>query len=59
MKKIIRLIIILVVLSSVAGITTSCSIFNESHTQHQAYMKHKKPLPKKYIINNGYKPIAK
>jgi hypothetical protein len=60
MKKIFRLLVILLVISSIAGITTSCAIFNESsHAQTLKPFKHKKALPKKYIIDNGYKPIAK
>jgi uncharacterized protein YxeA len=59
MKKIIRILILLLVLSSVAGITTSCAVFNESHTSKHAPFKHKQPLPKKYILSNGYKPIVK
>jgi hypothetical protein len=60
MKRIIRLLVILLVISSLAGITTSCVIFNEtSHVQKLKPFKHSKPLPKKYIIDSGYKPIAK
>jgi len=60
MKRIIRLLVILLVISSLAGITTSCAIFEEpSHAQKMKPFKHQKPLPKKYVIDNGYKPIAK
>ncbi len=60
MKRIIRLFVILLVISSLAGITSSCSVFNEtSHAEKQKSFKHKKPLPKKYIVNNSAKPIAK
>jgi hypothetical protein len=60
MKKFIRLLVILLVISSLAGITTSCAIFDDSsHAQTLKPFKHSKPLPKKYIIDNGYKPIAK
>jgi hypothetical protein len=60
MKKIIRLLVILLVIGSLAGITSSCSVFNEtSHAQKPAPFKHKEPLPKKYIVNNSAKPIAK
>jgi hypothetical protein len=59
MKKVFRLLIALLVLAAVSGLTSSCSIFNESHVTKQASFKHQKPLPKKYIISNGYKPIAK
>jgi hypothetical protein len=60
MKKFFRLLVILLVISSVAGITTSCAVFDDSsHAQKLASYKHKKPLPKKYIVDNGYKPIAK
>jgi len=59
MKRIARLILLLALACSVIGIT-SCSVFDEStHSQSHATMKHTKPLPKKYIINNGYKPIVK
>jgi hypothetical protein len=59
MKKILRILILLLVLGSLAGITTSCAVFNESHATKNSSFKHKQPLPKKYIISNGYKPIAK
>jgi hypothetical protein len=60
MKRIIRLFVILLVISSLAGITSSCAIFSDSsHAQKLEPFKHKDPLPKKYIVNNGYKPIAK
>ena len=60
MKRIIRLLAIVLVISSLAGITSSCSVFNEtSHANKPQSFKHKEPLPKKYIINNGEKPIAK
>lgn len=60
MKKIIRLLVILLVISSLAGLTSSCAMFSQtSHVQKLKPFKHSKPLPKKYIIDNGYKPIAK
>jgi hypothetical protein len=59
MKKVFRLLIILLVLVAVSGLTSSCSIFNESHVSKHGSFKHQKPLPKKYIISNGYKPIVK
>ncbi|MCK9399862.1 MAG: hypothetical protein M0Q51_07710 [Bacteroidales bacterium] len=60
MKRIIRLLVILLVISSLAGITSSCAIFSDSsHVQKLTTFKHKKPLPKKYIISNGSKPITK
>jgi hypothetical protein len=60
MKRIIRLLVMLLVISSLAGITSSCVMFSESsHVQKLKPFKHAKPLPKKYIIDNGYKPIAK
>jgi flagellar basal body-associated protein FliL len=60
MKRIIRLLVILLVISSLAGITTSCVLFEESsHAQKQKPFQHQKPLPKKYVLDNGYKPIAK
>jgi hypothetical protein len=60
MKRIVRLLVTLLVISSIAGITTSCAVFSEStHVEKLEPFKHKKPLPKKYIIDNGYKAIAK
>lgn len=60
MKRIIRLLVILLVISSLAGITTSCVIFNEtSHVQKLKPFKHSKPLPKKYIIDSGERSITK
>lgn len=60
MKRIIRLIVILLVISSMAGLTSSCKVFNEtSHAEVQKPFKHKHPLPTKWIVNNGTKPIAK
>jgi flagellar basal body-associated protein FliL len=60
MKRIIRLLVIFLVISSLAGITTSCVLFEESsHAQKQKPFQHQKPLPKKYVLDNGYKPIAK
>ncbi len=60
MKKILKAFVILVVIGSLAGITSSCAVFDESsHAQTLKSFKHKKALPKKYLIDNGYKPIAK
>jgi len=59
MKRIIRLLVILLVISSLAGITSSCAIFEGTHAQKLKPFKHQHPLPKRYIISNGYKPIAK
>jgi hypothetical protein len=60
MKRIIRLIVVLLVIGSLAGLATSCAIFEEpSHAQKMKPFKHTKPLPKKYVMDNGYKPIAK
>jgi hypothetical protein len=60
MKRIIRIFVLWLVIGSLAGITTSCVLFEEtSHAQKQQPFKHKKALPKKYVIDNGYKPIAK
>jgi len=60
MKRIIRIFVLLLVIGSLMGITTSCAIFDESsHAQKLHTFKHSKPLPKKYILDNGYKPIAK
>ena len=59
MKKIIRLLVLLVVLCSVAGITSSCSVLEDTHASRKTSFKYKKALPKRYIVNNGYKPILK
>ncbi len=60
MKRIIRIFVLLLLIGSLAGITSSCAIFNDSsHVQTLGSFKHKKPLPKKYVIANGVKPIAK
>jgi hypothetical protein len=60
MKRIFKLLFIALIISSLAGITTSCVIFQEpTHATKPTTFKHKKALPKKYVINNGYKPIAK
>jgi len=60
MKKIFKYFVILMVIGSLAGITSSCAVFDEStHAQTLKPYKHKKALPKKYLIDNGYKPIAK
>ena len=60
MKRIIRLLVMLLVISSLAGITSSCTVFSESsHAQKLAPFKHQQPLPKKYIISNSANPIAK
>lgn len=59
MKRIIRLFVMLLVLGALAGMTASCAFLSNSHVQKLETFKHKQPLPKKYIINNGYKPIAK
>jgi len=60
MKKFFKYFIIALVISSLAGITSSCAVFDDStHAQTLKPYKHTKPLPKKYIVDNGYKPIAK
>jgi hypothetical protein len=60
MKKIFRILVLALVMSSIAGITSSCAVFNEtSHAQSVKTFKHKKTLPKKYIVDNGNKQIAK
>jgi len=60
MKRIIRLLVMLLVISSLTGITSSCKVFNEtSHAEKPKSFKHKEPLPKKWVISNGEKPIAK
>ena len=59
MKRIIRLFVILLAISFLAGITTSCAIFEDSHVQKQQSFKHTKPLPKKYVVDNGRTSILK
>lgn len=60
MKKAIKIIVLLIVIASLTGLMNSCAIFDESsHAQNLKTFKHSKPLPKKYILDNGYKPIAK
>ena len=60
MKRLIRLLVMLLVISSLAGITTACAVFEDtSHAQKLQTFKHTKPLPKKFVLDNGYKPIAK
>jgi hypothetical protein len=50
----------LLVISSLIGITSACQVFNETtHAEKPKSFKHTQPLPKKYIVNNGEKPIAK
>ena len=60
MKKFFKRLIIILVIGFIAGITTSCAVFQEqSHAQKPGTFKHTSPLPKKWVIDNGYKPIAK
>jgi len=60
MKKFLKYLFIALLISSITGIASSCAVFDESsHAQTLKPYKHKKPLPKKYIVDNGYKPIAK
>ncbi|MBW6459415.1 MAG: hypothetical protein K0B08_02475 [Bacteroidales bacterium] len=59
MKKLLKLLFLLLMIGMLAGITSSCAIFSSAPNQGLESFKHKKPLPKKYIINNDYKPIAK
>jgi hypothetical protein len=61
MKKTIRLLAILLTICFLAGIATSCAVFEDSgsHAQSTKSFKHSKPLPKKWVIDNGEKPILK
>jgi hypothetical protein len=60
MKKIKRLLILLLVMGFLAGMVSSCAIFDESsHAQKLGKFKHTTPLPKKWVLDNGPKPIAK
>jgi hypothetical protein len=60
MKRFYRLLAILLVISFLAGMTTSCAVFDEtSHAQSLKTFKHTKPLPKKWVLDQGSKPILK
>jgi len=60
MKKMIRLLAIFLAVCFLAGITSSCAVFDDSsHAQKNKTFKHSKPLPKKWAIDNGKKPILK
>ena len=60
MKKTIRLLAILFTVIFLAGLVSSCAVFDESsHAQSTKSFKHTKPLPKKWVIDNGKKPILK
>jgi hypothetical protein len=60
MKKINRILAILLTLVFLAGMMSSCAMFDDtSHAQKKSSFKHSKPLPKKYVLDNGEKPILK
>ena len=60
MKKAIRFLAILLTVCFLAGLVSSCAVFDESsHAQTLKPYKHSKPLPKKWVIDNGNKPILK
>jgi hypothetical protein len=60
MKKMIRLLAILLTVCFLAGLATSCAVFDDSsHAQTLKPYKHTKPLPKKWVLDNGTKPILK
>lgn len=59
MKRRIRQLVLMLIIGSLSGIMSSCAVFSPSHSQKNESFKHKNPLPKKYIINNNYKPIVK
>jgi hypothetical protein len=60
MKKMIRLLAIFLTVCFLAGLATSCAVFEEtSHAQKLKPYKHTKPLPKKWALDNGTKPILK
>lgn len=59
MKRIFRLLVIVLVICSLSGLT-SCVVFEEtSHAQKMKPFKHPKPLPKKWVLDNGKKEIVK
>ena len=53
MKKIIRLLIVVLVCTFLAASLNSCSVFEPAYKNPTQSFKHKKPLPKKWIIHNG------
>jgi hypothetical protein len=59
MKSIIRLITLILICFTLAGSLSSCAVFDKSSVTKQNSFKHKKPLPKKWIIDNGSRPNAK
>lgn len=59
MKSIIRIIAVVLICFFLAGSLTSCAVFDKSSITKQDSFKHKKPLPKKWLINNGSRPIVK
>lgn len=59
MKSIIRLIILVLLCSFLAGGMTSCAVFDNSSAIKQKSFKHKDPLPKKWIIPNKSRDIVK
>jgi len=59
MKGIYRLIILLLLGCFLAGGLVSCAVFEPTSPTKQESFKHKKPLPKKYIIHTGKTNIAK
>jgi hypothetical protein len=59
MKSLIRLIVLVLICFIMAGTITSCAIFDRSKVTKQQSFKHKKPLPKRYVINQKSRPIAK
>jgi len=60
MKRFKRLLAILLTLGFLAGMMTSCAVFDDSsHAMKKSSFKHTKPLPKKWVLDNGEKPILK
>lgn len=59
MKNIIRLIALLMFCGLLAGSLSSCAVFEKSSPTELKSFKHKKPLPKKWVINNGARPSGK
>lgn len=59
MKKLIRVLILVLACAFLSGSLVSCSVFDKSAKFKHESFKHKNPIPKKWVINNGTKRIAK
>jgi hypothetical protein len=59
MKKRMRFFLMLLAVAFMAGTMTSCSVFEKGGPDATKSFKHKKPLPKKYIIPNKSSKVLK